>query len=70
LANQVWTCNNLIKEIGKEGESEMVKDFVCGMDIDHERAGATYYYNGHLYYFCSSECRDRFASATLPGINS
>jgi YHS domain-containing protein len=63
-------CNNSIRGIGTKEVREMVKDLVCGMDIDHERAGATYYYNGHIYYFCSSECRDRFASATLPEINS
>jgi hypothetical protein len=26
----------------------MVKDLVCGMGIDHERAGATYYYIDRL----------------------
>jgi YHS domain-containing protein len=48
----------------------MVKDLVCGTDIDTEKAGASYYYQGHIYYFCSSACRDKFAEGTLPGMNS
>ncbi len=47
----------------------MAKDFICGMDIDEKKAGASYNYLGFTYYFCSSACRDKFAEATIPGIN-
>jgi YHS domain-containing protein len=47
----------------------IVKDHICGMDIDEKKAGASYEYLGFTYYFCSSACRDKFAEATIPGIN-
>jgi Cu+-exporting ATPase len=48
----------------------MVKDLYCGMDIDEKKAKASYDFQGFTYYFCSSVCRDKFAEATLAGINS
>ena len=47
----------------------MAKDAICGASLDEDKAGATYDYLGYLYYFCSSTYRDRFAEATLAGIN-
>ncbi len=47
----------------------MAKDLNCGMDIDEQKAGARYDFQGSTYFFCSSECRDKFAEATLAGIN-
>jgi len=38
----------------------MVKDFVCGTEIDETKAGASCEYKGRTYYFCASDCRDRF----------
>jgi YHS domain-containing protein len=49
--------------------SRMAKDLNCGMEIDEQKAGARYDFQGSTYYFCSSECRDKFAEATLAGIN-
>ncbi len=56
----------------------MVTDLVCGVatdpfcgaSFDQDRAGASYDFQGFTYYFCSSACRDKFAEATLAGINS
>ncbi len=48
----------------------MVKDLYCGTDIDEKKAKASYDFQGFTYYFCSSVCRDKFADATLAGINS
>ena len=41
----------------------MEKDVVCGMDVDPSRAAAKETYRGHIYYFCSVGCRERFAAA-------
>jgi YHS domain-containing protein len=37
----------------------MVKDPVCGQDIERE-AAVTWSYEGELYYFCSERCREEF----------
>ena len=39
----------------------MTKDFVCGMDIDEKKAGASYDFKGRTYYFCAAGCKDEFA---------
>ena len=41
----------------------MVKDPVCGMDVDPEYAAASETYGGKTYYFCSTHCRDAFKAA-------
>ena len=38
----------------------MVKDPVCGMEIDSSQAAAQTIYEGQAYYFCSQECRRTF----------
>lgn len=38
----------------------MVKDRVCGMEIETEKAAAHMKYEGKTYYFCSMSCRDKF----------
>jgi YHS domain-containing protein len=48
----------------------MAKDQICGAFVNEQKAGATYDFQGNIYYFCSSECKDKFAEATLAGINS
>jgi len=41
----------------------MAKDFVCGMDVDETKAGASYDFEGKTYYFCASVCKDRFVAS-------
>jgi len=41
----------------------MVKDPVCGMEIDQAKAAAKREYEGKTYYFCSTSCRDKFNAA-------
>lgn len=41
----------------------MVKDPVCGMEIDKEKAAAQREYEGQTYFFCSVSCRDKFNAA-------
>jgi YHS domain-containing protein len=38
----------------------MVKDPVCGMDVDENKAAGTAEYNGKKYYFCSPACKTKF----------
>lgn len=38
----------------------MVKDPVCGMDVDPAEAAGTSEYQGQTYYFCSSGCKKAF----------
>jgi len=51
-------------------ECSVATDPFCGASFDQEKAAASYYFQGFTYYFCSSGCRDKFAEATLAGINS
>ena len=38
----------------------MVKDVVCGMDIDSATAAAKSEYKGKTYYFCAPGCKKAF----------
>ncbi|HUU49927.1 MAG TPA: heavy metal translocating P-type ATPase [Nitrospinota bacterium] len=38
----------------------MVKDPICGMEVEKERAAATSEYKGITYYFCAKGCKERF----------
>ena len=38
----------------------MVRDPVCGMEINAQRAAALSEYQGETYYFCSTECKQEF----------
>lgn len=41
-------------------ESRMVKDPICGKEVDTLRARAVGIFGGVTYYFCSQECKGRF----------
>ena len=36
-------------------------DPVCGMEVDEQQPGDTYEYEKRIYYFCSEECKEKFA---------
>ncbi len=38
----------------------MVKDPVCGMEVDPKTAGGKSEYKGQTYYFCSLGCKKSF----------
>jgi len=38
----------------------MVKDLVCGMDVDPKTAANKSDYKGKTYYFCSPGCKKDF----------
>lgn len=40
--------------------SEKAKDLVCGMEIEKDKAAATYEYKGKTYYFCAVGCKQAF----------
>jgi YHS domain-containing protein len=42
----------------------LMRDPVCGMHMP-ENLAITYRDDGELKYFCSAECRDKYASETL-----
>ena len=39
----------------------VVKDPVCGMDVDAATAAGRTEYKGQTYYFCASTCKEKFA---------
>ncbi|MHB1415108.1 MAG: YHS domain-containing protein [Chloroflexota bacterium] len=41
-------------------EATEQKDPVCGMTVKPAEAAASVEYRGHVYYFCSAECAERF----------
>ena len=38
----------------------MIKDPVCGMEINPQHATASIQYKGQTYYFCSQLCKTMF----------
>ena len=40
--------------------AELVKDVVCGMDIDPETAAGKSEHQGATYYFCAVGCKQDF----------
>ena len=40
--------------------AELVKDLVCGMEIDPETAAGKSDYQGTTYYFCATGCKTDF----------
>jgi len=41
----------------------MVRDPVCGMEINAQRAAGQSEYQGQTYFFCSTECKQEFDRA-------
>lgn len=37
-----------------------VKDPVCGMKVDTDKASGSSEYRGETYYFCCPECKQKF----------
>lgn len=38
----------------------MTTDPVCGMQVDEKKTTDLSEYNGQTYYFCSSDCKQKF----------
>ena len=44
----------------EEGERDMAKDPVCGMEVDPKKAAAQSNYKGQMIYFCAVGCKQKF----------
>jgi YHS domain-containing protein len=42
-------------------EADMAKDPVCGMQVSEQQAKATAEHKGQQFYFCSADCKTKFA---------
>lgn len=47
-------------------DSRMVKDPICGKDVDTLRARAVGIFGGVTYYFCSAECKAKYVDPRQP----
>ncbi len=47
---------------GHDGQGALVKDPVCGMDVDPNRTPYRTEHHGHPYYFCSTGCLAKFTA--------
>jgi YHS domain-containing protein len=43
-----------------EVKIDMVKDPVCGMNVDEKTAALKSEYKGRTYYFCNQSCKSSF----------
>jgi YHS domain-containing protein len=57
LRDFIWTFEGKLE---RRRDMAMVKDPVCGMEIDSSQAAAQSQYQGQTYYFCSVECKQKF----------
>ena len=48
----------------------MVKDPVCGMEIDSDTAAGSSEYQGTTYYFCSEGCKHDFGTSPWKYVGS
>lgn len=48
----------------------MATDPVCGATVHEKIASAGYSYQGHIYYFCGQDCKDKFAETLEKYINN
>ena len=69
LSCDIWLCNltrpglTLVAITNPKKEiTSMLKDPVCGMDVDPKYATYKTEYKGQAYYFCSPGCKKAFDS--------
>jgi len=43
----------------------MVRDPICGMNVEPHTARFSTHRNGQIYYFCSQVCKDTFAKNSI-----
>ena len=51
--------SNVIADEKKTAEKTTVKDYVCGMDVNTDKALKAEH-DGKTYYFCSKHCEETF----------
>jgi len=52
----------------KGEKAEVVKDPVCGMEVNNIKKAPTEKYKGKVYYFCSKKCEKAFKKSPAPYI--
>jgi P-type Cu+ transporter len=52
--------SSALMEASMDHQSSLVRDPVCGMEIDSKTAAATTTYQGKTFYFCRVECKEQF----------
>ena len=55
-----WEANGPQEEEAMKETIHMVKDVVCGMEINPAETAATKKYGWKTYYFCSQSCFTKF----------
>lgn len=56
-------CDRRDSEPASTDPSARVKDPVCGMMVDPDRAAKDHTYQNVKYSFCSTECHDKFKAS-------
>jgi YHS domain-containing protein len=56
----LWTGYFWLEDGEFKSERALVRDPVCGMEVDPERAPAHATIDGVEYWFCARGCRDEF----------
>jgi YHS domain-containing protein len=52
-----------LETVDQYQEENLARDPVCGMRVNRLYAAAQFEYQGHTYYFCVPECREKFSRA-------
>lgn len=58
----LWMEDGRLRDAFPREESVRVKDPVCGMTIERDKAAGSVEYGGRLYHLCSEECVRRFGA--------
>lgn len=80
VSNALWACGGghgshesggHAAQAGSETKGEkaaVVKDPVCGMEVNNIKKAPTEKYKGKVYYFCSKKCEKAFKKGPAPYI--
>ncbi len=52
------------------GKNDNVRDPVCGMNVDKNKARFSHEKNGEKFYFCSQNCKDTFTQESKKPVKS
>ena len=50
------------------GNDDKVRDPICGMNVDKNKAQFSYEKGGQKFYFCSQNCKDTFVEESKKGL--
>lgn len=58
--SQMQSSSEAAKAADPAEPSEPAVDPVCGMDVTAREGAQRLEHDGHVYYFCSAECREQY----------